>query len=230
MQFLLTGGIMRFFLFALACTLSIFSYVKADNYSFPDPYPEVYYNIKPLPPLVHGWHRHEKQVKDIFAKKQIQTVIEVGVWLGNWTLYVAGFLPDNGKIFAVDHWKGSPEHQQPGFFENTLLPTLYQQFLSNVIFYGFTNKIIPVRMDSLQASAKLNNLKIKADLIYIDAGHDYNSVLNDIAAWYPLLNEGGVFCGDDWNLGDVSKAVRAYQTQKGLRLCVEGEFWWYEKP
>ena len=40
---------------------------------------------------------------------------------------------------------------------------------------------------------------IKADLIYIDASHDYEDVRVDLEAYWPLLNEGGVIFGDDYN-------------------------------
>lgn len=36
------------------------------------------------------------------------------------------------------------------------------------------------------------------DWIYIDAGHSYNNVKNDLEAWYPKLKNGGIFSGDDY--------------------------------
>ncbi len=94
------------------------------------------------------------------------------------------------------------------------------------------DKIIPVRMESLQAANKFRELNIKPDLIYIDGAHDYNSVVADILHWFSVLQPGGILCGDDWNLGgpngDVSRAVKDFATLFGLKICVEGEFWWYD--
>lgn len=210
--------------------MSLFTGVHANMYDFPDPYPEVYQNVEVLPLNMHGWYRHE-DFKPIFATKDLEVVVEVGSWLGNCTIYLAQLLRSpTGKVFAVDHWRGNPENQAAGSYESTLIPTLYQQFLSNIILTGLTDKIVPVRMDSLKAAKAFKKQKIKPDLVYIDASNDYLSVLCDISAWYPLLNQDGILCGDDWNLGDVPRAVRDYADKKGLKVCYNGEFWWYEKP
>jgi SAM-dependent methyltransferase len=213
-------------LFLLAF-LSLF----ANEYAFPDPYPEVYDNVEILPEYRHGWYLHG-QFAAFFKTRSIKTVVEVGVWTGNTTIFLAEMLPEDGKIFAVDHWLGSREHQDPGNSESALLPTLFQQFLSNVIHHRLTHKIIPVRMESLKAAKQLKKMGIRPDLIYIDASHDYMSVSRDIKAWFPLLNEGGVLCGDDWGLGGpikgVSRAVTDFASKNNLQVCVDGWFWWYQ--
>jgi hypothetical protein len=84
-------------------------------------------------------------------------------------------------------------------------------------------------MDSLDAAKKFAALQIRPDLVYIDASHDYWAVYNDISAWYPLLSETGILGGDDWNLGDISKAVRAFAAENNLKVYHQGEFWWVER-
>lgn len=37
------------------------------------------------------------------------------------------------------------------------------------------------------------------DFIYVDAGHDYDSVMKDLEAWWPLVSEIGVMAGHDYD-------------------------------
>lgn len=200
-------------------------FVCADDYGFTDPYPEVYEQVELLPFRPHGWRIHEDFFDPLLASKIFHTVIEVGVFAGKWTIHIAEQLPDESRFFAVDHWKGSEEHFSGGSFEKDLLKNLYQQFLSNVIHKHLTNKVIPVRMNSLQAARKFAALNIKGDLIYIDASHDHFSVIKDLEAWYPLLAPGGTFCGDDWNIGDVQFAVQHFAQKKKLQIVIHGTCW-----
>lgn len=138
----------------------------------------------------------------------IKIVIEVGSWLGASTRHIASLLPSGGLVYAVDHWLGSAEHQQGQIFWNPALPHLYEIFLSNVIHAGLTEKIIPIRMESLEAAKQLNY--VRPDLIYIDAGHETDAVLADLNAWYPYVQGHGILSGDDWGWSTVRNAVVAF--------------------
>ncbi|WP_396442671.1 class I SAM-dependent methyltransferase, partial [Limnospira sp. PMC 1286.21] len=70
--------------------------------------------------------------------------------------------------------------------------------MSNVIRSGLKDYIIPFPMVSATAAAFFDRNEIKADLIYIDAAHDYESVTNDLHNFYPLLSQGGIIFGDDF--------------------------------
>lgn len=80
----------------------------------------------------------------LIKEHEVKTVIEVGCWLGASTRAIAQFLSEDGKVYAVDHWKGSEEHQTQHILRHKdRLLILYEQFLSNVIHEGLTHKIIP---------------------------------------------------------------------------------------
>lgn len=68
------------------------------------------------------------------------------------------------------------------------------------------------------------------DFIYIDAGHSYNDVYNDMNGWWQKLRHGGMFCGDDYthvhNPGEgvygVVEAVNKFCEENNLTYCVTG--------
>lgn len=185
--------------------------------------PEPYCSLNVLPYNAHSFYSNAREIESLIAhKNNIKIVVEVGSWLGASTVHIASLLPEDGKLYAVDHWLGSAEHQ-PG--QKEWIPAmsyLYQQFLSNVVHKGLTNIIVPVRMSSLEAS---RTLKVKADLIYLDASHDTEAVHADLKAWFPLIKGHGVICGDDWTWPTVVVAVKRFAQENNLRIEAGGNFW-----
>jgi len=202
---------------ALVCLMCLTSVVIAEPEACYEKDP--YSDIEVLPFDAHGWYENAQQIEQIFRQRKIRTVVEVGCWLGSSTRHIATLLPQGGKLYAVDHWLGSVEHQQ----DTTHLSCLYQQFLSNVIHARLTDKIIPVKMPSLEAADCLAGLKV--DAVYIDASHDTQSVLQDLRAWYPFIKNHGVLCGDDWGWDSVRQAVIIFARESGLRIYHAGNFW-----
>jgi predicted O-methyltransferase YrrM len=50
---------------------------------------------------------------------------------------------------------------------------------------------------ALDAAKKIDK---QLDFVYIDGLHDFKSVIDDIAAWYPLVRKGGVVGGHDFTI------------------------------
>lgn len=193
----------------------------------PDSYPDVY-NIEVLPFKEHGWFNNANFMTYLIKIFRVKNVVEVGSWLGTSTRHIARVLPADGVVFAVDHWKGSEEHQESKEFE-VLLPTLFQQFLSNVIHENLIHKIIPVRMDSLSAAEKLKPLNTHIDLIYLDGDHTLESVYADLSAWYPYVEKQGIICGDDWIWSGVQCAVTQFANENNLEIHSPENFWYLTK-
>ncbi len=180
---------------------------------------ELYDSINLLPFDPHGWFFNSDQLVEICETLQPKTVIEVGSWLGASTRFIAELIPAEGKLYAVDTWLGSDEQAHK---KDPRLHRIYQIFLSNVVHAGLQNKIIPVRMTSMEAAEALS---VKADLIYIDASHKTQDVYNDIIAWSMHLNSDGVICGDDWAWSSVRIAVQKAAIELKQQIVAEDNFW-----
>ncbi len=203
--------------------LAIFSFnLNAAQEQLPPPYNQV---EELLPFKRHGWYLNavpmEKYLKDLNAK----VVIELGSWLGLSTSHIATVLPEDGVVYAVDHWAGTHEYEHL----KHMLPTLYQQFLSNIIHANLTHKITPMKMTTLEAVKVFLEEGIVPDLVYVDACHDEASVYEDISAYYPLIKGHGVICGNDWGWGHdlpVRKAVTRFARENRLRIEIHHNWFW----
>jgi predicted O-methyltransferase YrrM len=205
-------------LFRLVFCSFFFAVISAAGPEVENPYK----NVELLPFNPHGWYSNARRIEEIFKSRKIQTVVEVGSWLGCSTRHIATLLPQGGKVYAVDHWLGSTEH-----VGNEFVPQLYQQFLSNVIHAKLTDRIVPVKMESVKAAQHLKDLKV--DLVYIDGAHDTESVLQDLRAWYPFVKGHGVICGDDWTCSTVADAVTLFAKENHLKIFQLRCFWKLEE-
>ena len=57
------------------------------------------------------------------------------------------------------------------------------------------------RMTSVEAAARVEDQSF--DFVYIDARHDYDSVKEDLEAWYAKVRPGGILAGHDYVDGDL---------------------------
>jgi len=206
--------------------------------TLPEPYDTV--EILPYKPWDSWFFPANKTMLFFFIKQfQPKTVVEIGSWLGASTMFMATYMPKGGLIYAVDHWLGSIEHEfngVPVFVDiaaQAQLPTLYEQFLSNVIHRQLTDVIVPVRKSSLEAA---RDLDVAPDLVYVDGSHMEDDVYDDIMAWYPKLKAGGILCGDDFSWGNdqigypVKRAVERASKQLGQPVRVADGIFWYFRP
>lgn len=66
-----------------------------------------------------------------------------------------------------------------------------------------------MKMSSVAAAKLCESWAASLDFVYIDAMHDYDSVCEDIRAWWPLLRVGGVMGGHDFSMKNFPGVVRA---------------------
>jgi hypothetical protein len=178
-----------------------------------------------IQPDLQGWGSDHPILKQLVEGLRPHLIIEVGSWKGRSAINMARYAKEAGvdvEILCIDTWLGSPEHwlnrDNPNFYPSLRVqngsPRLYETFLSNVIATGFTEVITPFRVPSETAFHVLSRLGVRAPLIYVDAGHEEDSVRRDIEMFMTLLDDAGVLCLDDFGTWDgVTKAVRSYRSR-----------------
>lgn len=117
-------------------------------------------------------------------------IAEIGVWYGRNTLAFCCANP-HIKINCIDTFLGSSEHQDELKGKN-----FKEDFLNNLRKYQPQNHINVIEAPSVSAATLFPDNSL--DLVWIDAGHDYESVKSDILAWYPKLKVGKMMLGHDY--------------------------------
>lgn len=95
----------------------------------------------------------------------------------------------------------------------------------------FKHRIKWFEMPSLEACGQFRKLKIFADFVYIDGGHRYDIVKQDIRSWYEVVKQGGILCGHDYHRVEpgVDQAVDEYIKETNFQLHNGGADWWIFK-
>jgi hypothetical protein len=170
---------------------------------------------------IDGWFNYQNFYDTLVTTLPENFVfVEVGVWKGKSISYfTVETIKQNkkGKIYAVDHWLGSEEHQKGGWAYDPATDTqegLYAQYLSNI--KPIQNHIINIRSSSVDASKIFLDNSI--DAIFIDASHDHDSVYQDLSYWFPKVKENGVIAGHDYDWAEVRLAVDSFFLNKNQRV------------
>lgn len=137
---------------------------------------------------VEGWmSEKELEVLASFASRATRC-LELGSWKGRSSRAIADNLPPGSTLVCVDHFNGSalePDMQA--------IADGGQAFRTNM-----ADHLASGRVSHFDTVAQVAAVFDSFDFIFIDAGHTYAEVKADIAACYPLLANGGVFCGHDY--------------------------------
>ena len=134
---------------------------------------------------------------------------EIGVFDGKFSEVICRNIPNVYHI-CVDTWSPSRNHRDINKLEKALSDAKERLKEYHTSFY---------RMKSVDASNEI--LDKSLDFIYIDAAHDYKSVLMDLISWYPKLRSGGLFSGHDFSdeahqTRCVKKAVEDFALSKWI--------------
>jgi len=147
-------------------------------------------------------------------------IAEIGSFLGLSGLLMAKALYGSGKygarIYCIDTWEGSDEHQSMEIIRNG---TFFELFKSNITESGLLNYFTPIRQNSIIAARDFPDQSM--DMIFIDGDHSFSGCLADLRAWYPKLKPGGVFLGHDGEL-EVRRAIDSFLGERDLACILLG--------
>jgi predicted O-methyltransferase YrrM len=130
------------------------------------------------------------------AAAQIGPCLEVGSYCGKSTLYLGAACQQRGQVlYAVDHHRGSEEHQpgeeyhDPELFdaEASKLDS-FRQFRATLSRANLEDCVVPVVASSELAG---RHWLTPLALVFIDGGHSLEAAFADYRTWAPHVMPGG---------------------------------------
>ncbi|KAH3732933.1 Protoporphyrinogen oxidase chloroplastic [Pelomyxa schiedti] len=158
---------------------------------------------------------------------------EIGVQSGAFSKVILEGWKKCTKFYAVDPWMWQETYDDKANVAQTAQDALYQKTVGDL--RPFKHATV-LRLTSEQAAKLIPDDSLS--FVYIDARHDYSSVLQDLSLWYPKLKRGGVLAGHDFididempewrvqpdgsveTLRAVKSAVLNFTTRICRQLCV----------
>ncbi|MEL0162216.1 MAG: class I SAM-dependent methyltransferase, partial [Halieaceae bacterium] len=128
-------------------------------------------------------------------------LLEIGSYCGRSTIWLAQAAREkHSVVFAVDHHRGSEEHQPGESHHDSALvddsgdvDTL-AMFRRNIRRAGLENTVIPVVTHSTHFARSWSG---QLGMVFIDGGHSLSAALADFRAWAPRVLPGGILAIHD---------------------------------
>lgn len=134
-------------------------------------------------------------------------IIKVGVVEGVDSRVFCQNMDSNGKLYLVDPFLYQVKLEK-------FLNISFNEFVAKQCVKAYGGLVQFIKM-TFQEAAKFFNLERKADLIFVDSRHDYESVLDEFRCWSPILSDKGIIvfpfsrvCKERPNLNPQAGAIR----------------------
>lgn len=163
---------------------------------------------------------------------KVGIVVEIGSWKGRSTRALADNCP--GIVYAVDHWKGqlrdpvaapTREIKVRCGGDGSIIRSEFNNNLSDLI---DIDKVIPINHNSQDGvPTELEVVRDRVGLLFIDGDHSYEGCKSDIELFGPLLREGGILSGHDYNSQPRHSGVRQIVDELfGDNVNLHHTIWW----
>jgi len=178
---------------------------------------------------------------DIIQKKNPRIFLEIGIFHGVTARNVCELMfknhGDNFNYIGIDIFDNSIAYDKevvPSKTFNNPFKNFYFRYIKKQNPYSliavedllskFKNNIKIIQGDTNQI---LHEISLKnVDFIFIDGGHDYKTVKNDLEQSFKMINKKGTILCDDWNLSQamgVREAIKDFSKEQNVNFEIVHE-------
>lgn len=141
-------------------------------------------------------HRHAQQAA------QSGPILEVGSYCGKSTVYLGCAAKAAGSVvFAVDHHRGSEEHQKGEEYHDAelydadmALMDTFREFRKNMQAADLEDTVVPIVSSSTVAAKQWHS---PLSMVFIDGGHSMEAAMADYRSWAGHIAIGGILAIHD---------------------------------
>jgi hypothetical protein len=173
------------------------------------------------------------------SKKKPKNFLEIGVFHGVTARNVCELLfkihQNNFKYIGLDLFEENEENKNEVIpnttFSSNPIKQFYYKFIKRQNPYSleaveellskFRNNIHLIKGNSNKVLKKIDMSKI--DYVFLDGGHEYNTVLNDLNCCYEVVKNNGTVLCDDYDLKQapgVKKAIDEFVKEHNLSCSI----------
>lgn len=141
---------------------------------------------------------------EVINKNQLVTGVEVGAATGLTTGHLLANCPSLKKLYVADDWHPVVLPGHPSYYEGHP----WSKDNMEQVFHKVVNgnpRVVVLKGQSWEQAEFVDDRSL--DFAFIDASHDYDSVIKDLRAWTPKVKIRGWMCGHDIKSPGVTKAV-----------------------
>lgn len=128
--------------------------------------------------------------------------LEIGSYCGKSTVYIGSACKQTGNVlFAVDHHRGSEEHQAGEEYHDSDLVdgsnnrvNSFPMFQRTLRLAALEENVIPIVTDSRLLA---RHWRMPLGMVFIDGGHSHESAMHDCVEWSKHILRGGVLAIHD---------------------------------
>lgn len=165
------------------------------------------YMLQDISSGIPGVKPFRRLLLNLVVKETVQRFAEVGVNDGATMFFLLEHANTISMYAAIDSWT---PYDTGGYDRLTGLPAeeFERRYGAVMALSGKYPAARIMRLPSVAAAKEFPDRFF--DMVFIDACHEYRSVISDISAWVGKVRPGGILCGHDYEKGWQDHVIKAH--------------------
>ncbi len=132
---------------------------------------------------------------EIINRTKTCTVLELGVWKGEFAAHMLANCPSITRYYMLDPWQHLDRWKKPSNVDQKRFDDIYAEAMQRTDFA--VDRRVVLRGQTVEVIEKIADKSL--DLAYIDADHTLKGISIDMVRAYPKVRAGGIIGGDDYS-------------------------------